>query len=223
MKMIRTAVLASAIWATFGSTLAGANEPRAGVHYKALENVQHSDRNIQFFSLGCHHCYRFEKHLDSWDRKESVQRVPLHFDKKQWVHYAKLYFALKDMNFSDDVIPTLFDEIHRNRDRDLSLKKVAMLFDMNEKQTQELKNTYRSDRIEKQVDAADILARQYRITGVPAMVIQGKYVTDAAMTRGIHGLMRVSEYLYDLGNDQLANTATGARARARAPTLANGN
>lgn len=213
MKMISSAVIASVLCAALSSAAVSANEPRAGVHYRAIETAQ-SDQNIQFFSLGCRHCYRFEDALANWDHKESVERVPLHFDKKQWIHYAKVYFALKDGNFTDDIIPVLFNEIHRNHDRELSLQTVAKLFDMSDKQAQNLKTAYRSDRIQKQVDEAASLAQQYRVTGVPAMVIQGKYVTDAAMTRGIHGLMRVSDYLYDLGNNPLATAANDVIAPA---------
>ncbi len=213
MKMISSAVIASVLCAALSSAAVSANEPRAGVHYRAIETAQ-SDQNIQFFSLGCRHCYRFESGLENWAHKETLERLPLHFDKKQWIHYAKVYFALRDINFSDDIIPVLFDEIHRNHNRELSLEKVATLFDMNAKQTQELKSSYKSDQVKKQVDAAASLAKQYRVTGVPAMVIQGKYVTDAAMTRGIHGLMRVSDYLYDIGNNPLATAANDVIAPA---------
>ena len=62
---------------------------------------------------------------------------------------------------------------------------------------QEVLEAFNSFAVQTKLRRADSLVRRYRITGVPATVVNGKYVTGADMSGGIPQLFEVVEFLIE--------------------------
>lgn len=171
--------------------------PLENIHYRVAENLVEENRAVHFFSFGCHHCYRFDPIMEAWSEENdiTIKRIPVSFGKKQWDHYAKLFFALQILTGADDFTGRLFQEIHANRNKSLSVEDLQSVLNLSDVQQDRLIRLYRSAEVERALQNAKQLAKKYAITGVPAMVVEGRYVTDAALARGIHGLIGVVDYL----------------------------
>lgn len=201
--MINKLPMALSVLMVLGSTtmlnaMAGTDGPMADIHYRVAESKSNIEPAIHFFSFGCHHCYRFEPLMESWsDKKEiAIQRIPVTFGKKQWEHYAKLYFSLQILTGNDEFTGELFTEIHENRNKSLSFDDLQSVLNLSAEEKEQLSGLYASADVDLRMEQARNLAKDYGITGVPAMVVKGQYVSDAAMARGIHGLIGVVDYLF---------------------------
>ncbi len=59
------------------------------------------------------------------------------------------------------------------------------------------KNTFNSFAVNVKVNNARQMTRRYAITGVPAIVVNGKYSTSVGMARGNEEVIRVMNYLIE--------------------------
>ena len=61
--------------------------------------------------------------------------------------------------------------------------------------SEQFDNAFNSFAVDAKVRRATDLTRRYGIEGVPALVINGKYLTDGVMAHGHDGMLRVTDYL----------------------------
>lgn len=160
-----------------------------GKDYTVLVNPQPTqDINkievLEFFWYGCPHCYNLHPHLKTWlmsmPGDVSFRYVPAIF-RANWVAAAKIYYAIEVMGITDILHDKVYDAIHRDK---IDLNNESVLFDWIEKQDidrKKFENTYNSFTVQNQVARSTQMSRQYQLTGVPALVINGKYVTSGRM------------------------------------------
>lgn len=139
---------------------------------------------LEFFWYGCPHCYNLHPHLKTWllniPGDVGFRYVPAIF-RANWVAAAKIYFAIEAMGVTDILHDKVYDAIHRDK---IDLNNESVLFDWIEKQgidRKKFENTYNSFTVQNQVARSTQMSRQYQLTGVPALVINGKYVTSGRM------------------------------------------
>ena len=61
----------------------------------------------------------------------------------------------------------------------------------------EFTKIYNSDEVETKTKQAFFLARGYRVTGVPSMIINGKYLTSGTLTGSYENMLKVVNYLIE--------------------------
>ena len=61
--------------------------------------------------------------------------------------------------------------------------------------SEQFENAFNSFAVDAKVRRAVDLTQRYGIEGVPALVINGKYVTDGVMAHGNRGMFEVTDYL----------------------------
>lgn len=139
---------------------------------------------IEFFWYGCPHCYNLHPHLKDWLKNISsdvnFRYVPAIF-RANWVPATKLFYAIDAIGATDHLHDKAYDAIHRDK---IDLNAESVLFDWIEKQGVEKKkfeNAYSSFGVQNQVSKSTQMSRQYQLTGVPALVVDGKYLTSAKM------------------------------------------
>jgi len=139
---------------------------------------------LEFFWYGCPHCYSLHPHLKSWlaniPGDVSFQYVPAIF-RPNWVPAAKLFYAIETLGMTGSLHDKIYDAIHRDK---IDLNNESVLFDWIEKQgidRKKFENTYQSFGVQNQVSKSTQMSRQYELTGVPALVINGKYLTKSKM------------------------------------------
>ncbi len=177
---------------------------KAGKDYLVLDKQQPSDvpagkiEVLEFFSYNCPHCAAFEPVLEAWARKLPadvvLRRVPVpfigDFENKQ-----RLYFALEAMGRLDDLHPKAFDAIHRQR---LNLAGEKATADWLAKQGVDMakyNDIAKSFGVSTKLRRATQLTDAYKVEGVPALGIAGRYYTDGTLAGSLERSLQVADAL----------------------------
>jgi thiol:disulfide interchange protein DsbA len=153
---------------------------------------------IEFFWYGCPHCYAFEPLLEKWSKTlpKNVEfiRQPAAFNEL-WSKHAKAYYTAEALGIVDKVNSDLFDAIQNKKeslDTEESLAKFFAAHGVNET---EFKEAYNSFGVDSQMREAPLLAAKYGITGVPAIIINGKYKTNGTLAGSHEKMIEVMNML----------------------------
>ncbi|MDX1443400.1 MAG: thiol:disulfide interchange protein DsbA/DsbL [Gammaproteobacteria bacterium] len=176
-----------------------------GKHYMELEEPRSTGTEadevevIEFFWYGCGHCYATEPHIDAWleEKPDDVRflRVPATLSRG-WLLLARAYYTAEQLGIRNEVHRKIFDTIHGERKLPRNPDDVAALFQKIAGVDPEVfKQAFQSFPVGIKLKEADALARSYPLTGVPSFVIDGKYVTTAAMAGSYERLLDVVEML----------------------------
>lgn len=162
----------------------------------------HSNGQIEvneFFWFGCPGCFRFESTIQHWvanEKPEAVRFVPVPATvADRWLFHAKVYYAFELTNTTDELYTKFFDEIHVKNNRIRSEDQLAEWLDSVGANTQEILSALNSFGAVTKVNQADLLARKYQITGVPTLVVGGKYRTSPSMIKSDAESLKVVEFL----------------------------
>ena len=155
---------------------------------------------IEFFWYGCPHCFALEPYLGKWLAKKPEDVVFLRIPAilgNRWVHYAKVYYATEKLGVADKLHSPLFKAIHEQR---LLLDDVTKLGNFLETQgidKDKFFAAYQSDDIGKKIKNAYVMGQDYGLTGVPTIIINGKYRTSASQAGSNEKLIQVMDELID--------------------------
>lgn len=195
------AALALALPLAWGPATASAVE--AGKDYAVLVPAQPSDYRgkvevIEFFAYTCPHCFDLEPDLEAWARKLPAnvvfKRQPVIFSDS-WEPMARAYFALEALGAVDKLHADVFNAIHVE---DKQLMEPETFFDWGAQHgldRAKLKAAYNAFSTAAKIARAKQLQRTYKISGVPALAVNGKYLTSASMTGSNANTLKVASEL----------------------------
>ena len=198
MKKFLLGSVATAIFALSGSTMA-ANFV-AGKDYTVVANpgkvqVPGKIEVREFFWYGCPHCYRLEPHLQAWLRKipkdVNFVRTPAAMNPV-WEQGARGYYVSEVLGVRKKTHLPLFHAIHANGQQIFDQNSQAKFFVKYGVPEAKFNSMFNSFAITSKVAQAKQLAQQYQLSGVPAVVVNGKYVVqgeDAKVTQVISYLV----------------------------------
>ena len=161
----------------------------AGKDYHLLKQPQPtgSGKNVEvleFFYYGCPHCRNLQGPLESWLKRKPAdvefRRQPTVFDDAQ-LPLTRLYYALEAMSLTDKLHQQVFDAIHGQNVR---LNSTKVLFDWiaaTGVDQRKFADTYNSFGITTRANNAKDVTRRYDISGTPAIVVDGRYLTAPSM------------------------------------------
>jgi thiol:disulfide interchange protein DsbA len=157
----------------------------AGRDYTPLNPPQPTDNPakievIEFFSYGCPHCAELNPLLHAWVAKlpadVSFKKVPITFGRAAWSGISRLYYTLEATGDLGKLDAAVFNAIHGER---INLFDERVLNEWIAKKGVDPKkfaDTYNSFGVMSKVKRADQIAQAYRIQGVPAIAVDGKYM-----------------------------------------------
>ena len=201
-KIIKTAL----IWAVMLLPIAAIAMPLAyveGVHYKpTAKRLATSDKNIvevvEMFSYSCPHCFRFEPQVMEWKKTlpENVKfvQVPAIF-RDSWLQLAKVYYTAEKMGELEKLQPLIFNAIHVDKRR---LQTEDQLLDFVAEQGVDrdvFAKEMKSMSVTRKVKEALLLSQTSGITGVPSMIVNGKYIVDGPMAGSMEDVLKVVDFL----------------------------
>lgn len=184
---------------------ANAQTPEANKDFRVVEPAQPTDAAgkievIEFMWYGCPHCYAFEPALTNWLKKlpqdVAFRRLPAQFSPI-WVQHAKLFYTLDALGEEDRLHKKAFDAIHRENtplDKDADQADWAA---KNGIDKAKFVDAMKSFGVAGKLRRAAQVVVNYRIDGVPAMAVNGKYLTAPSMARGEEKCLQVVDYLID--------------------------
>ncbi|MEY8876532.1 MAG: thiol:disulfide interchange protein DsbA/DsbL [Leptothrix sp. (in: b-proteobacteria)] len=142
---------------------------------------------IEFFWYGCPHCNAFEPTLEAWVKKLPsdvvFRRVHVGF-RPTFEPQQRLYVTLETMGLVDTMQRKIFYAIHQQGVR---LDKPEQIFDFvasNGVDRAKFIETYNSFGVQTKVRQGKQLAESYKIDGVPALGIHGRYYTSPSLAGG---------------------------------------
>ncbi len=135
---------------------------------------------LEFFSYGCPHCSDFNPIIHAWAAKLPAdvvfKRVPITFGRGAWANIAKLYFTLEITGDLAKLDSEVFKAIHGDR---INLFEERALIEWVTKKGVDPKKfteTFNSFGVNSKVKRGDQMAQAYKIQGVPALAVDGKYL-----------------------------------------------
>ena len=159
----------------------------AGHEYVVLSTPQRQEANgkievVEFFSWGCPHCYEFYPMLSRWvgtiPKDAAFKRVPLGLGHPEWEALAKAYNALQSTGDVDRLDSQIFEDIHKNHVWLYDEQSIATWVGKHGVNVAKFTEAFRSFNVNMSTGQAEQKAEDYRIPGVPALTIAGKYMVE---------------------------------------------
>ena len=181
------------------STLSQA-EPLGYETLSPAQPTQNQDKIevIEFFWYGCPHCYTFEPVLNKWlkTKPDNVEfiRQPAVFSKL-WGKHAKAYFVAEALGVEEKVHADLFNAIQNLKLKLTTEDQLAEFFVAHGVDETEFRNTYNSFLVDAKLRQAKAMAARYGITGVPAIIVNGKYKTNGPLAKSQENMIDVMNRL----------------------------
>ena len=155
---------------------------------------------VEVFWYGCPHCYDFEPHVEKWleSKPEDVEfrRMPGIFNKS-WIPHAKAYFTAEKLGVLDKTHRALFNALHKEHKRIFTESELKDFFISKGIDGDEFTRVFNSSEIETKFKQAFVMGQRYKITGVPAVIINGKYMTSGSLAGSYENLLKTIDDLVD--------------------------
>ena len=197
-------VLAIAALGLPGMSWAQVKKPEDGVEYLTLGKPVNTDAApgkievIEFFWYSCPHCNAFEPRLVSWVKKlppdVAFKRVPVSF-RDSFVPQQRLFYTLEAMGKVEELHSKVFEAIHvqhQPTDKEDSILAWAEKHGLDKAKFQELYNSFS---ISTKARRASQLQDAYKVEGVPALGVAGRWYTDGTMAGNTDRALTVVDYL----------------------------
>ena len=202
--MIRTfgTVVVLAMLSLFGVT-ASADTWVEGTHYQKLDTPvpTANDDKIEVaevFWYGCPHCYNFKPIIEDWEKQlpEDVDFVLLPAAlNRSWAPHAQAFYALQSMGEQHRLHDALFDALAGEHRRLNTADALAdFVAEHGVDRAAFLKN-YNSFGVNALMQKAQSKIRGARITGVPAIIVNGKYRVSGSDAGSYGNMLKVVDYL----------------------------
>lgn len=182
-----------------------------GQHYEKLP-IEVSPKSgdqievVEIFSYACIHCFNFDPMIESWHARQPEDevvfaRMPAIFSS-DWEILAQAFYAAETLGVNDAVHTPMFEGIHvKNQD----LRRTPLLEDLFADAAgvseADFNTAYNSFSVRSRVQQAKARGRAYGVTGVPSMVVNGKYRVDGRMAGSNTKMLEVVDYLVKLEQD----------------------
>ena len=193
--------------------------PAEGVHYVRLgQPLPAATRGkievIEFFWYECPHCNVFEPALEAWSQKlpadVGLRRVPIWFQEVPFAAQQRLFYTLDTLGLLPTLHRRVFATIHVDHARLRTPEDMAAFALKNGVDPMKFMATYASPEVAALTLQARQLADAYKIDGVPAMGVQGRYYTNGSLANtGLPEKGAVE------GNERMLGVVDALVARAR--------
>ncbi|MCZ8253009.1 MAG: thiol:disulfide interchange protein DsbA/DsbL [Hylemonella sp.] len=153
---------------------------------------------VEFFWYNCPHCNAFEPALEAWIKRAPkdvvVKRVPVAFSST-FQGQQRLYYTLEAMGLVDRLHGKVFQAIHVERKRLESPEVIAEWAAAQGVDKTKFLEQFNSFSVASKATRASQLTAAYKVEGVPALGVAGRFYTDATLTRNMDRSLQVVEYL----------------------------
>jgi len=176
-----------------------------GVHYQTLAKpVVTSDpakvEVLELFWYGCPHCDSLDPALKAWVQKlpgdVNFVRMPVVFGRS-WEMHARMFWVAKNLGMLETIHEPLFNAIHREGQRLQRVDDVVAFFERYGVDPAIVKRELSGFATESALRLADARVRAYGIQGVPALVVNGQFVTGVSQAGGEDQLFKLLNELIE--------------------------
>ncbi|WP_051233841.1 thiol:disulfide interchange protein DsbA/DsbL [Halomonas halocynthiae] len=205
--------------AAFGLSTLAVAAPVAGQDYTVLDTpvkTQVEEGQIEVtgvFWYGCPHCYNLEKPLEPWvaELPEDVtfNRLPATMGDT-WVKHAFAYYAAEDLGIVDEVHNDFFDALHEQGKRLTDPNDIADFFSNYDVSEEDALAALNSFGVKSQVNKANARMRSMELMGVPALVVDGRYVISPSSAGSLDNMPLIAGSLIEQIRNERGTSASAA-------------
>ena len=140
---------------------------------------------LELFWFGCGHCFALEPGIKNWlqDKPENVEfvKMPAIFTSNLWEFHGKAFYTMKALDAPAEAYDEFFNHLHVKRLTISNVKQLSSFLLAYGKSEDEVTAAFNSFAVDNQVRAAKKATRQAGATGVPTIVVDGKYRTSQSI------------------------------------------
>ncbi len=205
---------ASVAAASFGGVLAlpalvsaQGKIPQEGTDFLVLDKPAQTEAAagkievVEFFWYNCPHCNRFEPQLEEWIKKApkdvSIRRAPVAF-RPDFEPQQRLYFVLESLGKVEELHKKVFYAIHVEKQNLSSADQVTAWAEKQGISKAKFLEAYNSFPIATKARKATLLQDAYKVDGVPALGVAGRYFTSGSVAQTMERALVVADYLVGL-------------------------
>jgi len=179
-------------------------KPEDGTDYRALDKRVAVEAPagkievVEFFWYSCPHCNAFEPRLEAWSKKLPadvvLRRVPVAF-RDDFVPQQRLFYALEAMGKLPELHAKVFNAIHMEKQHIDKEATILAWVAKNGVDQAKFQESYNSFSVSTKARRAAQLQDAYKVEGVPALGIAGRYYTDGTMAGNMDRALQVVDFL----------------------------
>lgn len=191
------------LWAQAQATASG-KKPEEGVDFLALDKRVPTEVDagkievIEFFWYSCPHCNAFEPRFASWikalPKDVVVKRVPVRF-RDDFEAQQRAYYVFESLGLIDTMHGKLFHAIHTERQTLNTGAALAAWAGKNGMTEQKFSETFNSFGVATKARRATQLQEAFKVQGVPALGIAGRFYTDGSLAGNMDRAVQVTDFL----------------------------
>jgi len=175
-----------------------------GIDYLSLdkrvptESAKGKIEVIEFFWYSCPHCNAFEPRFESWMKNVAkdveVKRVPVKF-RDDFEPQQRMYYVLEALGKVESHHALVFRAIHTERLNLSGAEALANWADKNGIPKAKFMELYNSFAVVTKAKRAAQLQDAFKVQGVPALGINGRFYTDGSLAGSMDKALQVTEFL----------------------------
>lgn len=153
----------------------------------------------EIFWYGCPHCYSFKPLVEKWAKNKpddvDFKLIPAALGRS-WEPHARAFFTLQAMDkLNSTTHDALFDALARDHKPLNTPEALADFLSNYDVDKDAFIKTYNSFGVNAKIQQDQALLRGARVTGVPTMLVDGKYTVSAATAGSHEKMLEVVDYL----------------------------
>lgn len=188
------------------SVAVNAQELVEGQHYELLESPVEThveDGQIEVtevFWFGCPHCYRLQTPVNAWyetlEDDVSVEHMPATMGG-DWNTHATAFYAAESLGIEDELHADFFNAIHQEGRSLTETDEIAAFFANYGVSEEEAKQALTDFNVRSDVNKANSRMREMRLMGVPALVIDGRFVVTPSTAGSLDNMPKIAQALVE--------------------------
>jgi thiol:disulfide interchange protein DsbA len=176
----------------FTAAAAGAGWAQQGLPYATLSPPQPTGDDgkievIEFFWYGCPHCYHLEPEVNAWAKALPAdvvfKRIPA-YPSEAWGEAARIFYTLQAMGLLDKFHEKVFEAIHKDNVNLVNKKIRDEWLTKNGIEPKKYDEVAHSFTVASEMQRDKQMTMNYKVDGVPRLVVGGKYYTSGELAGG---------------------------------------
>ncbi len=190
-----------------------------GVNYETIGNAVPTANSdtievLELFWYGCPHCYQLEPELAAWIKNKpddvTFIRIPAVLGPS-WELHARAFYTAELMEVIDKIHTPLFERLHKDKKPLRTPAALKTFFVEQGVSGNEFDKTFNSFAVITKTNRAKQARDAYGLSGVPTLVVNGKYRTTARLAGGNQQMLDVVDFLIE----RERSSATAGQALAQ--------
>ena len=185
-------------------SLSISSEYRLGVDYRLVDNPLPVKRDgvvevSETFWYGCNACYQFDPVVNSWASRQGADvrltKMPVTWGGIHQLH-ASLYYTIEALKLDPSTHAAVFVTIHKEGNflqNPKAIEDFLKKFGVAPEVSKQYMNSFT---VKQMVNRGIKHARQLKVSSVPMMIVDGKYIIEAKGS--YENILKVVDYVVEL-------------------------